>query len=558
LDNKEVAQFFKLGARLLELYDDNKFKIRSYQNAAYHIEKMEQSLSDLGEEEIEQIEGIGKNIGKKIHQILDIGTYDELQRLTEQTPKSILELLGIKGIGPKKIATAWQALNITTPREFLNAAENGQLNGLKGFGKKTEDKIKEAINYYLASANKCLFAEAEPEINDFINLVRNAGVVKQIEAVGAFRRKCEVIDQAEFQIITDDVEAWKNFLNNCSLIENVTQEPDNHQWQIAQLSIPVVIHTSSNENWYRDLFFNTGASDYTDQFSKLNLQNISNEAAIFNQANQHFIPPEIRESYWSDKDMSPERVEHLITYYDLKGCIHNHSTYSDGTNTLKDMALYCQQMGLEYFGIADHSKAAFYANGLSEAELLRQGKAIDELNEEMAPFKIFKGVESDILTDGSLDYQNAVLDQLDYVVASIHAPLNMDQEKATNRLIKAIENPFTTILGHMTGRLLLMREGYPVDHQKIIEACAANEVVIELNANPRRLDIDWRWIDFALKKGCSIAINPDGHVTHGMEDMYYGVQVARKGGLTKDRVLNALPLEEFEAFLNRRKEKMVS
>ena len=236
----------------------------------------------------------------------------------------------------------------------------------------------------------------------------------------------------------------------------------------------------------------------------------------------------------------------LVKLADLKGVLHNHSTYSDGKHTLEEMARYCQSLGYEYFGITDHSKSAFYANGLVEDRIRQQHAEIDELNRKLAPFRVFKGIESDILTDGSLDYDEDVLKTFDFVIASVHSGLGMDEEKATKRLIRAVENPYTTILGHLTGRLLLRREGYPVDHRKVIDACVANGVIIEINASPWRLDIGWQWLPYCMEKGVMISINPDAHEKNGIHDMVYGVNVARKGGLIRAMTFNALPLAEVE------------
>ena len=230
--------------------------------------------------------------------------------------------------------------------------------------------------------------------------------------------------------------------------------------------------------------------------------------------------------------------------------MHNHSKWSDGLFTIEEMAKHCISKGHQYLGMGDHSKSAFYANGMKEFQIIEQHKEIDALNAKYPAFKIFKGIECDILYDGSMDYENDVLTSFDYVVASVHSILKMTEEKAMQRLIGAIENPHTTILGHPTGRLLLMREGYPIDHKKMIDACVANRVVIEINANPYRLDLDWRWIDYALNKGAMLSINPDAHDLDGFADMYFGTLVARKGGLTKEHCLNAMNVEELTAYFS--------
>ena len=243
--------------------------------------------------------------------------------------------------------------------------------------------------------------------------------------------------------------------------------------------------------------------------------------------------------------------EGIIEYWQLQGVLHNHTTASDGLSSLREMAEYAKDQKYQYLGICDHSQTAAYAGGLKADELIKQGEEIDALNRELAPFKIFKGVESDILSNGDLDYPEEILKTLDFVVASVHSGLKMDEQKANHRLIKAIENPYTTILGHPTGRLLLLREGYPIDHKYIIDACATNNVVIELNAHPYRLDLDWRWIPYAQEKGVMISINPDAHEKQGYHDMYFGTLAARKGGLLQKNTLNAMSLEEFESFLSK-------
>lgn len=293
-------------------------------------------------------------------------------------------------------------------------------------------------------------------------------------------------------------------------------------------------------------------------YKEVQQRSFESEEAIYAQVNIPYIIPEMREGTFEFEWVQQHSNSDLVTWDALKGILHNHSTYSDGKNTLSEMAHYCQELGFEYLGIADHSKTASYARGLSEERVWEQHAEIDKLNVLFAstnpkPFKILKGIESDILGDGSLDYSDDILKSFDYIVASIHQNLKMTEEKAMSRLLKAIENPYTTILGHPTGRLLLSRAGYPVDHRKMIDACAANGVVIEINASPYRLDLDWRWIQYALEKNVMLSINPDAHEKEGYFDMHYGVANARKGGLTTNMTFNALSLTEIEAFLEKRK-----
>ncbi len=276
----------------------------------------------------------------------------------------------------------------------------------------------------------------------------------------------------------------------------------------------------------------------------------TSEKAIYEAAGFPFIAPELRDNKLEWKLAENNQLNDLIELKDIKGVVHSHSKYSDGANTLKELATYCKEQGFEYLVISDHSKSAFYANGMKEENIIAQHAEIEELNKQLFPFKIFKSVESDILYDGQLDYTDDVLKTFDLVIASVHSQLKMTEEKAMQRLIKAIENPYTNILGHMTGRLLLSREGYPVDHKKIIDACAANDVCIELNANPYRLDIDYSWIGYCQEKNVLISVNPDAHNLRGVHDIKYGVIAARKGGLLKENTLNSLTKDNFERRIN--------
>jgi DNA polymerase (family 10) len=306
--------------------------------------------------------------------------------------------------------------------------------------------------------------------------------------------------------------------------------------------------------FYKELFLQTGNDEHTDAVLKRindEVDQPESEELIYIKSGLSFIKPELREGTTFIDRAENNNLPQLISYHDLKGTLHNHSTWSDGVNTIEEMAMYCRDtLKLEYLGMCDHSKSAVYAKGLSIERVLQQQEEIDHLNKKLNGFHIFTGIESDILGDGSLDYPDEILKRFDFIVASVHSNLKMDEEKATARLIKAIENPYTTILGHPTGRLLLSRKGYPIDYKKIIDACAANRVIIEINANPLRLDLDWRWHQYALEKGVWLSINPDAHRNDGFLDMHYGVAVARKGGLTKEMCLNALSLQDITQVFN--------
>lgn len=531
----DIADILELTAKLMELHEGNPFKIKAVSNAAFKLSKTRLDLSGKNLSEIEEIEGIGKGIAAKIHEILETGTTQELEDLKQDTPEGVIEMMSVKGVGPKKVRQLWKELGIESVGELLYACNENRLVDLKGFGQKTQESIKQHIEFNLKNANKFHFAAIEPYANKLIEMLSSNTNGHHIAITGDYRRKCEVIDKLVF--VTD------------SKTIDIKEEAE-------KLSpVPVEwVHCEKNE-FHKVLFETTGSQEFLNHIKyKTSDKHYKSEKEIFDELGLAYCEPEMRENLPQIISAAKHNTNpKLIEYTDLKGILHNHTTYSDGLHTLEKMANYCKKLGFEYLGICDHSQSAFYANGLKADAIHKQHKEIDKLNSELAPFKIFKGIESDILNDGELDYSDDVLKTFDFVVASVHSNLKMNEEKATHRLIKAIENPYTTILGHPTGRLLLARNGYPIDHKKIIDACAANGVIIELNAHPYRLDIDWRWIPYCIEKNVMISINPDAHQTEGYHDMKYGVNVARKGMLDKANCFNALTLEEIETYFISRK-----
>lgn len=566
MDHKTLLKKIKLSIQLMELHDENPFKIRSYQSALISLERGDQDIMMLNEAELAKIQGVGKSMVDAIQQLKESETFPFLDELLAKTPEGILEVLQIKGLGPKKVKTLWEELGITSTHELMEACQSGKVAKIKGFGEKTQNTIIENLEFKASNAGKWLYADIEETIEKLQEILTEIAPDADLAIVGDFARKMEIITEAEFLIASDELAFLKSKIKALESIEWILLEsgPRALRGRLKEIELRIVVHFCAKEDflWKKlsliaaPLHLESLVDEKETIAQKLQKKDYSSEDGFFGINNLQFIPSEMREGFGEVELAKDNRIPMLLTEKDLKGILHNHSTYSDGKHSLRQMAEYCRELGFEYLGISDHSKTAFYAGGLTEEQIIKQHQEIDALNKEMAPFRIFKGIESDILSDGKLDYSNEVLASFDFIVASVHSILNMDIKRATTRLVTAIENPYTTILGHPTGRLLLRRQGYPIDHKAIIDACAANNVVIEINANPWRLDLDWRWVRYAMDQGVMLSINPDAHAMEGYADMKYGVLVGRKGGLTKEMTLNALTGEEISNYFDSRLEKV--
>ncbi len=555
LDHKSILRQLKLIIKLMELHDENPFKIRSYQTAVNAIDRGDISIENKTMEELQGINGIGKSIAEVISALAGTGTHPFLEDLFEKTPHGILEILEIKGLGPKKVKVLWNQLDVTSTHELKEACQSGEVAKIKGFGEKTQDSILEALSFMEANMGKWLYADLEENMEALSEKLSNLKSSEAVVAVGEFARKNEIIETVEWLIQTSDRVKTRKELIEINELEMDLKSSSPFTWRgrLNNPEVHTVIYITDKNSFVREKILRTGSKAHLLYPVKEGKSLVSlfegdakfeSEIDFYQAAELPWIPEELREGYVEFDLAAENKLQELIRYEDLKGILHNHSTYSDGKHTLRQMAEHCKSLGYEYLGMADHSQTAMYAGGLDPDSVFKQQQEIDVLNKELAPFRVFKGIESDILTDGSLDYTEEVLASFDYIVASIHSGLSMDRKKATARIMKAVENPYTTILGHPTGRLLLRRDGYPVDHKAIIDACAINKVVIEINANPWRLDLDWRWINYAIEKGVILSINPDAHAMEGYADMRYGVLVGRKGGLTKDMTFNALNRDE--------------
>ncbi len=554
MDNAQIADAFSLLSKLMDIHGENSFKAKSYAVAAYTIEKLPFELAQQPGDKLFSIKGIGDAIGKKIVEIMQTGKLNALEEYLQKTPAGILEMLTIKGIGPKKIAVIWKEMGIETIGELLYACNENRLLLFKGFGEKTQQNVKTSIEFYLRSRGSYLYAEIEPYALQLHEQLNKHFPNHRFEHTGSFARQSETIDMLEWVSTAGNGELEQFFAAHSFL---VTDKDETGIRFRSGNNIAIAFYTAGAENFGSIVFHTNCAGPFLNEWEKRfpALQTYGSEEEVFRNAGIPYILPCLREKETMIAAAMDGRLPRLIDPDDVKGVIHSHSNWSDGRQSVEDMAHAAIEKGFGYLVISDHSKSAFYANGLKEDRIKEQHLYIDTLNEKLHPFKIFKSIESDILNDGSLDYNNDILGTFDLVIASVHSNLKMTEDKAMLRLLAAIQNPYTTILGHMTGRLLLSREGYPVNHKKIIEACVDHDVVIELNAHPRRLDIDWRWIDYALEKGALISIDPDAHNTEAYKDIRYGVLAAQKAGLTKQSNLSSYSLPEFEAFLKKRKEK---
>jgi DNA polymerase (family 10) len=556
-DNSFIADQFSLLSKLMDIHGENSFKAKAYSAVAFTIDKLPQQLSEIAPDKYATIKGIGDSAAKKINEIFERGEIVALTQLVEKTPPGILQMMSIKGIGPKKITVIWKEMCIESIGELLYACNENRLTLYKGFGEKTQKSIQEAIEYFLDNIGSYLYAQIEEFALSFDKKLKEQFPENIFLQTGIFRRHMETIDRLEW--VTNVPETELQIFLSQHKFTTEKMDAEEAVYKGEEENIQLNFYHTNTQNLYQKLFATSCSEEFLNEWSKrFPLKNSGfypSEEEIFEEANIQFIPPYLRETAAVIEKAKQNILPDIIQPKDITAIIHSHSKWSDGNNTIEQMAKAAIEMGLQYLVISDHSKAAAYANGLTEERLKAQHAEIDELNEKLKPFKIFKSIESDILNDGNLDYSDEVLFSFDIVIASVHSNLKMNEEKAMMRLLNAIKNPFTSILGHCTGRLLLSRAGYPVHHAKIIEACAENNVAVELNANPRRLDMDWRYISYCTEKNVLISINPDAHSVKVFQHTKYGVLAAQKAGITKQQNLSSYSLQQFEDFLKIQKLK---
>lgn len=566
-DKNTAVRIFNDLAILLELQGVNPFKIKAYTNAARELQQHEGELSEwIASGAISEMKGIGKSLADKLTELVQTGKIAEYEELRTSFPEGLIALLRIPGLGAKKVRVLYEQLGISNIEALEQACQQNQLLTLPGFGQKTQEKILQGIAQVRQYQGRFRLNQALPFAQQLLADLRAIPAVLCAELGGSLRRWKETVKDIDFVVATDDSESVMNAFVKHPLAAHIIAHGPTKSSITLHNGLNVDLRTVTLQQYPYALMHFTGSKEHNttmrkrakDRGLKLNEYGLfredelvlcDSESAIFAALDLHYIPPELREDRteftWAEVAESPL----LVDVAQIKGIFHAHSTYSDGNASLREMAEACRNKGFQYLGITDHSRSAYYAGGLSIEAVLQQHVEIETLNHEWHDFQLFKGIESDILVDGRLDYPEDILSLFDFVIVSVHSQFKMTQDEMTARIIRAIENPYTTMLGHPTGRLLLNRDAYPVDMHKVIDAAVANQVVIEINANPYRLDIDWRLLEYARNKGMMVSINPDAHAVAGLDDIQYGVGIARKGGLSAEHVLNTLDLEQIRVKL---------
>lgn len=584
MKRSEVAEVLEEIGVLLELKGENPFKVRAYQTAARAVETLEADLGELVQKgELAKVPGIGKALVEKIGALVETGNLKFHEDLKASIPSGLIEMLEIPGMGPKKIKAVNDRLGIDTITDLAAACQEGRVAELAGFGPKSQQKILDGIRNREAYGRRHLWWKARQVADPILAGLRALPEVERAEHAGSLRRGLETVGDLDFIVASKKPAPVMEWFTAMAGIAEVTAKGETKSSVRLAGGMQADIRVVPPDQFVFALHHFTGSKNHNVLMRQRSLArgfslsewglfpkeevaekveekpsgrapviHPKSEEELFRFLGLHFIPPELREG--GDELDAAEKgaLPRLIEPEDLRGVFHNHTTASDGRNKLREMAEAAAELGWEYLGIADHSKASFQANGLSEEKLFSQVEEIRKFNESgEVPVHIFSGVECDILPDGRLDFEADVLGQLDYVVVSVHSSFSQSEEEMTKRIIRAIEHPGVTMLGHLTGRLLLMREGYQVDARKVIDAAAANGVMIEINANPRRLDMDWRHWKRASERGILACINPDAHSTDNLEFYRAGVVIARKGWLTKENIFNTLPLGEVKKRLEK-------
>ncbi|HBQ21090.1 MAG: histidinol-phosphatase [Deltaproteobacteria bacterium GWA2_38_16] len=568
MNKKEIAEILEEMAVLLELKDENPFKIRAFQNGARAVEGIEEDIEKLSEQKkLTEIPGIGNHLATLITELIQIGFSKDHQQLKKSFPEGVLKMLSIQGLGPKKVKVLYQKLKLKTVEELEEACKQHKLLKVEGFGEKTEINILKGIEYLKKSKDSHLFPEALDEAHAYMDYLSKSSHTQRISIAGSLRRHKETIRDIDLLISSSNPkEVIKTFVSY-PLVNRILAEGETKSAVILKSRINVDLRVVTDTEYPFALHYFTGSKEHNthlrsiakDKGLKLNEYGLfkgkkslpcKTEEDLFKTLGLSYIEPELREDVGEiDAAQKNKLPKKLVEFKDIRGAFHNHTTYSDGAATLEQMVHKAQSMGFEFIGISDHSKAAYYANGLKPDRVKKQWKEIDVLNSKLKNFKILKGTEVDILPDGTLDFEDELLAQFDFVIASVHSKFNMTEKDMTKRITTALKNKYVTMVGHPTGHLFFMREGYPVNLHTLVDVAKDYGKSVELNANPHRFDVDWRMCKYAKSKSVPISINPDAHKTEGIEDIQYGVGIARKGWLEPKDVLTTWPLKDIMKFL---------
>lgn len=576
MDKQQISEILENIQVFLELKGENAFRARAYERAAKTLEGLEEDLGKVIEEgRLTDLPGIGKDLAQKIEALYNDKRLPFYEELKASVPAGFLELLQIPGLGPKKIKAVYDAFGIKSVAALEKACKEGKLEALVGFGKKTEENILRGIEHLAEYSKRHLWWEANAIAEGIVKGLRHIKGVTHAEVAGSIRRKRETIGDIDLIVAAKNGAHVMDWFTSMPEVEEVIGKGETKSTVRLKGGMQVDLRLVSEDQFYFALHHFTGSKEHNVLMRQralgmgLSLSEwglgpekgrashladtikVKSEEELFKVLGLKYIPVELREGIDELTVAEKGKFPKLIEEGDIRGVFHNHTTASDGKNTLEEMAKGADEMGWEYIGISDHSKSSFQAGGLNEEELRKELVKIQKHNEKkLSKSYVFAGVECDILKDGKLDLEDSLLKELDYVVISIHSVFNLDEKEMTKRMIKAIEHPSATIIGHVTGRLLLQREGYKIDVLKVIDAAIANEVMMEINANPRRLDMDWRYWKKAAEKGLMCVINPDAHNIKGLEYYKAGVNVARKGWLTKENVFNTRGLKEVKKYLS--------
>jgi DNA polymerase (family 10) len=559
MDTPQVVEILETIARILEIQDENPFKVRAYQNAARALESLTTDLRTLVEQKkLGEVKGIGKALEEKITQLLTTGTMDYYEELRKEVPPGVLEMLHIPSFGPKKARAVWKELGIESIADLRTAGEENKLAGLKGFGEKTQKKILEGIAFLNKNAGQYLLNDAVPVARRLIDHLKACKTVQRVSIAGSLRRWKEIVRDIDLLASSDDAASVMDHFVKAEGVSEVIGKGDTKTSVRMSTGMQVDLRVVTDAQFPYALAYFTGSKEHTvvlrgaaqKKGLKINEYGIFEGSKLIECKDEHdfykvlglpYFPPEMRENTGElDRNATPQ----LIDFKSLKGVFHTHSTWSDGTASIEAMAEKARSMGLRYMGLSDHSKAAAYANGLDGPRLAEQAKEIDQLNRRWKDFRILKGLECDILPDGNLDLTPEILGKLDFVIGSVHSRFEMSEKEMTDRICKAIANEHFDILGHATGRLLLSRDGYKVDLQRVLETAKKHDKIVELNAYPNRLDLDWVHCRRAKELGVKLMINPDAHSTADLENIEYGIATARRAWLEEKDVVNTRELDE--------------